>query len=103
MNVKFVNVSIGAEEVYMLAVITPPVSIQRTSGCRRDSARELIQIVVHPSGPGMDVKFVNMSIGSNEVHMLTAVASPVSIQRTSGSWRHSTCKPSQIIVHPSGP
>src|SRR5580658_8956900 len=40
MDVEFVHVSVGADEIYVLAAIASPVTVQRAAGSRWDSVRQ---------------------------------------------------------------
>ena len=76
------NVAVGAYVVDVLAAVAAPVAVDCGAGGRRYCARKVRQIIVHPVGARMNVEFVNVSIGTDEVHMLAAIGSPIGVEST---------------------
>src|SRR5579872_4962653 len=82
-EVEFVNVMIGADEVHMLAVTVARIPIKRAA---RDSAGSLAlrrEVAVGPLFSRV-VKFVDMPIGADVVHMLIALIIPVASELAAG-------------------
>ena len=61
------------------------------------------QVVVHPSGPWVDVQLMHMPIDADEVDVLAVVAAPVPIERTRGRRCSAVGQGGEVVVHPSGP
>ncbi len=84
MDVEFMDMAISANEVDVLAAVATPIPIERALFYGRNSTpSQHGEVIVDPASYWMDVEFMDMPIGDNEVNVLAAVTAPVGIERTS--------------------
>lgn len=80
-DVEFVDVTVGRDEVDVLAVVGPEVSTEGAGTRGSDAvAGEFVEIVVDPAAVREDVELVDVAVGANEVDVLTAVGTDVAIE-----------------------
>ena len=102
-GVEFVKVGVvGADEVDVLVAIGLSVGVERAAGCGdRAVSREEVEIVVDPLSVGVDVEFVHVAVGADEVDVLGVVGAPVAAERAAWRGRGAVAgEEVQIVVDP---
>ena len=102
-DVHFVDVAVGVDEVDVLAAVAPPISVERAAGRSRNTMAQNREVVIDPIGSGVDVHFVDVAVGVDEVDVLTAIASPISVERAAGRSRSTVAQDREVVIDPSGP